>query len=127
MTPLDGLFVLNLSLLAVHEMDAVRRREWRLFVFLNRLEDETAHRVFLLLHIPLFWIIFALVGGFAGIDKTVFQVLVDLFLMVHLALHFFFRSQPAYGFENRFSKMIIGGLALLGALHLVLLTWCGTC
>lgn len=50
-----GLFFwLNLALLLVHELDAVRRQQWRMFALLNRLDDERAHQLFALLHVPLF-------------------------------------------------------------------------
>lgn len=48
----------NLALLLAHELDGVRRQEWRMFALLNRLDDERAHQLFVLLHVPLFIVIF---------------------------------------------------------------------
>lgn len=52
----------NLSLLFIHELDAVRKKEWKMLFLLNRLDDETAHRVFSGLHFILFFGVFFFCG-----------------------------------------------------------------
>ena len=54
------IFYLALTLLFVHEMDAVRRKEWKMFIVLKDMEDEKACHIFLLLHIPLYLMILLL-------------------------------------------------------------------
>ena len=115
------LFWLNLALLLVHELDAVRRQEWRMFVFLNRLDDERAHQLFALLHIPLFILMFWFLSRPNQPAYFWFQLVVDLFLIVHLGLHLLFRSHPANTFANAFSMRLIAGMALLGLIHAGLL------
>jgi len=44
-------FYLGLSLLLMHEMDAIRCKEWRIFPGLSMLSDKVGHIVFLFLHI----------------------------------------------------------------------------
>ncbi|WP_327204690.1 DUF6713 family protein, partial [Paenibacillus terrae] len=38
------LFLLNLSLFLLHEMDAIRHSEWRLFIVLKDMEDSKAYK-----------------------------------------------------------------------------------
>nr|WP_260456143.1 DUF6713 family protein [Enterococcus gilvus] len=47
-TGLTILFALELALLLTHEMDAIRHKEWRMFVFLKDLPEQTAYWVFTL-------------------------------------------------------------------------------
>lgn len=118
MTVIDLLFWLNLALLLAHELDAIRRQEWRMFVFLNRLDDERAHQLFALLHVPLFIIIFWFLSRSIQPIYFWFQLVVDIFLIVHLGLHVLFRNHPGNGFATSFSKRLIEGMALLGLIHI---------
>ncbi len=58
-------FLLGFCLLLVHEMDAIRCKEWRVFPITSRMEDEAGYRVFTLLHIPLYAL---LLWGLSGDD-----------------------------------------------------------
>jgi len=121
MALIDLLFWLNLALLLAHELDAVRRQEWRMFVLLNRLDDERAHQLFTLLHVPLFIVIFWFLSRPNQLIYFWFQLVVDIFLVVHLGLHLLFRNHPANAFTTSFSKRLIEGMALLGLIHAALL------
>lgn len=46
------LFLFNLSLFLLHEMDAIRRSEWKLFFVLQDMDDAKAYKVFTLIHLP---------------------------------------------------------------------------
>jgi hypothetical protein len=117
----DLLFYLNLALLLAHELDAVRRQEWRMFAFLNRLDDERAHQLFTLLHVPLFILIFWFLSRPPQPIYFWFQLVIDIFLVIHLGLHLLFRNHPANAFDNPFSMGLIAGMALLGLVHAGLL------
>jgi hypothetical protein len=121
MTFIDLFFWLNLALLLAHELDAVRRQEWRMFAFLNRLDDEQAHQLFVVLHVPLFIIIFWFLSRPGQPIYVWFQLIVDAFLIIHWGLHRLFRNYPANGFTTFFSKRLIEGMALLGLVHAALL------
>ena len=112
----DALFFLTLSLLFCHELDAIRHHEWRLFAFLNRLDDDSAYRVFTVLHIPLF----GLFLWFVAYPAEGFTLFVDFFVVVHLGLHWWFRSHPRYEFEGFVSNFFIVGTAVAGVSHLAL-------
>jgi hypothetical protein len=115
MEPLSRLvFFAVVSSLFVHELDANRRHEWRSFVASLPVGDETAYRLFTALHAPLFVVLRWL------LDAPRVQIDVDVFVVVHALAHFGLRGHPLLAFENWFSRLWIGGDALLGVLHLAL-------
>ena len=116
----DFLFFLNLSLLIIHEFDAIRRREWRLFLFLKDMEEERAYQIFALLHLPFLLLIFWFLTQASSSSQFSFQVVVDIFLMIHLGLHLLFRNHEHNLFSRKFSKGIIQAMAFLGFAHLCL-------
>lgn len=118
-TTLNVLFFVNIAWFATHELDAIYRHEWRTFQsmtpWLGRLSDLDAYRLFTLLHIPLtLAIIWAA-------QYPLFQIGFDLFLIVHVGLHWLYRHHEHNEFEGWFSWALIVGAGLFGALHLVLL------
>ena len=46
----DVMFVISLSSMLVHELDAMRCKEWRIFPGLSKLSDKIGERVFILGH-----------------------------------------------------------------------------
>ena len=52
-------FFLGFTVLLVHEMDAVRLGEWRIFPLLRSLRDETAYAAFTALHVPIYALLLA--------------------------------------------------------------------
>jgi hypothetical protein len=109
------LFFIGIAWLATHELDAILHHEWRIFFFLKPFNDVTAYRIFTVLHIPLF----AIIIWFAPIRT--FQIGFDLFLIVHVGLHWICRHHPKYEFNDWFSNMLIIGAGVVGAIHLGLL------
>ncbi|MBG9942131.1 DUF6713 family protein [Brevibacillus formosus] len=112
------IFLINLSLFLLHEMDAIRRSEWRLFIVLKDMEDSKAYKVFTFIHLPLYTIILYLL--FSKYQTVTFWVL-DLFFIIHAILHLFFEKHPRNGFKNTFSRTIIYPMGILAAIHLILL------
>jgi hypothetical protein len=107
------IFAVELALLFVHEMDAIRRREWKMFIVLRDMEDEKAYQAFTLLHIPLYVIILMVLFS---ADALIGFYIVDIFLICHLFLHIGFRKNPANKLDGNISKAIIyisGSLALI--------------
>ncbi len=113
------LFVVNLSLLFVHEMDAVKNREWRMFIILKNMEDEKAGRIFQVLHIPLYAAVLLLLLSPAR--QVMFYVL-DIFLILHAGIHFCFRHYENNAFTSVFSNLVIYIMGAVAAVHLA-----GTC
>ena len=108
------LFLAVVAFLFVHELDAIRQREWRFFFAPVAIRDETAYRIFTAAHAPL------VLSILAYVDSPVFQISLDTFAVVHGLLHFALRTHPLLEFDSWFSRFWIFGGSLLGALHLVL-------
>ncbi|MGE7114389.1 DUF6713 family protein [Lysinibacillus sp. NPDC047702] len=108
------LFLFNLSLFLLHEMDAIRRSEWRLFIVLKDMEDSKAYKVFTFLHLFLYVIILSLL--FSEYQIIVFWFL-DLFFIIHAILHLFFEKHPRNEFKNTFSRAIIYPMGILAVVH----------
>jgi hypothetical protein len=109
-------FVAALSLLLTHEMDAVRRHEWRVLPLTAWIEDdERGFLAFTALHVPLYVV---LLGAFFG-GHTPTIIVFDIFCIVHVGLHLLFMRHPAYAFNNPFSWSLIGGAGIAGAIDLL--------
>lgn len=110
-------FMLGLSLLLVHELDAVRCHEWRIFPGLSALSDEWGLRIFIVLHVPL---IFVLLGAVAAGPGAMLVIVLDLFFVLHLGLHLLFLRHPRNEFGDRVSWTLIVGAAVSGGIDLLL-------
>lgn len=91
------LFLLNFSLFLLHEMDAIRHSEWRLFIILKDMEDSKAYKVFTFIHLFLYVVILSLLF-------SQYQTII-----------------PRNEFKNRFSRAIIYPIGFLAVIHLVFL------
>ena len=115
------LFALNFSLLLLHEMDAIRSKEWKMFIILKSMREETAYIVFSIIHLPLyFWIIFTISQVFNSGYAFVY-LLTDVFLIVHTGIHFFFRKHAANGFSSLYSNILIYIMGILAFIHLIMI------
>ncbi|WP_440116375.1 DUF6713 family protein [Paenibacillus sp. QZ-Y1] len=112
------LFLFNLSLFLLHEMDAIRRSEWKLFIVLKDMEDEKAYKCFTFVHLPLYTVILTLL--FSSYQMITFWVL-DIFFIIHAVLHLFFERHPRNGFKNTYSRSFIYPMGIIAAIHLVCL------
>ncbi|MBD2769515.1 hypothetical protein IC235_16630 [Hymenobacter sp. BT664] len=109
-------FFLGFSLLLLHEMDAVRCREWRIFPGLSGLSDAWGKRLFFLVHIPIYYFMLVALAGEAS--RPGFIRGMSLFMLVHGGLHLLFLWHPQNEFTDRGSWSIIAGAAAAGALEL---------
>ncbi|MEO1438468.1 MAG: DUF6713 family protein [Bacteroidota bacterium] len=108
--------ILGLSFILLHELDAIRCKEWRIFPGLSALDDRMGFIVFTFLHVPLFyWVLAAL-----QVNNTAFRAGFDYFLIIHLGLHILFLWHPKNEFKDWVSWSIIVGAALFGGLDLVM-------
>lgn len=107
------LFLTGLAGITAHELDAIQRHEWRIFPLTAPFDDTTGYRLFVFLHIPL------MVALIWFSNSQPFQMGFDLFLILHVGLHWGFRKHPLYEFHNPFSVLLIVFPALVAILHLV--------
>ncbi len=114
---MDSLFYwLMLASLLTHELDAVKRHEWRIFPILRSLPDPMGEQIFIWSHIPVFLLL--LLGSTNG-TTSVFAIGLSLFSIVHVVLHWVLRRHPACELNNSSSWTLIVLPGLLGAVHLV--------
>ena len=110
-------FLLGVSLLLVHELDAVRCHEWRMFPGLSALSDRWGLRLFIFLHVPL---LFALLGAVAAGPGATLVAALDVFFILHLGLHLLFLRHPRNEFRDALSWTLIVGTAVSGGIDLLL-------
>ncbi|MFN8530682.1 MAG: DUF6713 family protein [Anaerolineae bacterium] len=99
-------FLLAIAVLIVHELDAIQEREWQFFFHPHYFAEAAARRLFIAAHVPLIVLILA------NLSSRGFQIGMDVFLIVHLGLHWFLRSHPLIQFKSWFSWVWIVGAAV---------------
>jgi hypothetical protein len=97
----DVLYWMLLGAFFTHELDAVKRHEWRVLPILRALPDSAGEQVFIWGHLPLFAAILA-----TAADDGV-RLGVAAFAVLHVGLHWLFRRHPAYEFNNPSSWALI--------------------
>jgi len=116
----DILFYLGLASLFTHELDAMPNHEWRGMPGLGSLPDDVAMTWFVVLHVPLFAGLIALVASGTPRTRTLSRLVVGAFLIVHGVLHASKMGDPTYEFSSLLSQALIFGGAVLGAAFLTL-------
>ena len=110
------LFLIGISFLMVHEMDAVRCKEWRILPGLSLLSNKAGQLVFIFAHIPLFIMVFYQLIYIT--DNSAFRIGFDIFMIVHIALHLVYLRHKNNEFKDWISWTIIIGAGLCGILDL---------
>lgn len=105
----DMLYAALLGAFFTHELDAVKRHEWRLLPVLRALPDAAGEQVFIWAHVPLFAAILM-----AGADHGV-RLGVAVFAVLHVGLHWLFRRHPSYEFNTPSSWALILLTGAIGA------------
>lgn len=112
-------FAVELSLLFIHEMDAIRQKEWRMFVVLKDMEETRAYRVFTLIHLPLYIAVLTLLM----VQPMAAYIIVDIFLIGHSLVHILFRAHKANALNSTYSRMLIYPMGMLAIVHLGMLAF----
>ena len=105
----DILYWTLLGAFFTHELDAVKRHEWRVLPLLRTLPDAVGEQVFIWAHIPLFAAILM-----TAADDGI-RLGVAVFAVLHVGLHVLFRRHPAYEFNNPSSWALILLTGAIGA------------
>lgn len=119
------IFALGLALLVSHELDAIVVAEWRLLPLLNLLPDETAHVVFLALHVPVLAALFWLTAFSSPRSQHWSRLGFDAFLIGHAGVHWLMSGETQDMFASPLSLTLIYGAAAVGAAHLVMVLRAG--
>lgn len=109
-------FMLGTTMIFLHELDAVRCSEWRIFPGLALLSDRLGMIVFLFAHVPLvYWILAEVRTG-----EEDFQYWFNVFLIVHLCLHIVFLKHKNNEFTDWISWSLIVGAAACGFIDILM-------
>ena len=107
-------YLLGLTFILIHEMDAIRCKEWRIFPGLSFLNDKVGLIVFVFLHIPLFyWILLE-----TQMNNEKFRIGFDFFLIVHFILHLLCLMLKKNEFKDWISWVLIIVAAVFGFLDI---------
>ena len=112
----DLYFYIGLTLILTHELDAIRLKEWTVFPILSSLNVNLGFKIFTILHIPLFLVIFY--GLKTNQEQTIKWL--DIFFIIHIGLHLLLLKNKNNPFKSIFSWIIILLTGLFGILDLVL-------
>ena len=109
-------FYLGLALILMHEMDAIRCKEWRIFPGLSFLDDTWGMRIFMVAHIPLYYF---LLKGLQGPKADSLMIGLDYFFIIHLGLHLIFLLHKRNEFKDWLSWSLITGCAICGIIDIL--------
>lgn len=112
-------FLLGVSLLFTHELDAMTHAEWRVLPLTSWMPADTGRPVFVILHVPLFALLLGWLSSRIPGRAQQAQFWVACFLVVHGGLHAAFSRHPAYAFAGWLSNGLIFGAAALGLAYLM--------
>lgn len=111
-------FYLGLGTLFTHELDAISNHEWRVMPVLQSLPEGVAMNTFILLHVPLFAVLVALVASTNVPIRERSRLGLSIFLVVHALLHLWFSNDVRYEFASTMSGILIFGGAIFGGIYI---------
>jgi hypothetical protein len=112
---LDVVYYAMLAAFVTHELDAVKRHEWRVLPLTSFLPERIGEQVFIWIHLPL--LLAVLWFGERSATMDGFRFGLATFAVVHIGLHWLFRKHPAYEFNNPGSWGLILLTGVLGAAY----------
>ena len=115
---LRATFLLGVSLLFTHELDAMTHAEWRVLPLTSWLAPELGRLVFVVVHVPLFAFVLGWLTSHIPGRAIAAQFWIAAFLVVHAGLHFAFSGHAHDTFDGIISNTLIFGAALCGAVYL---------
>ena len=110
-------FLLGVSMLFTHELDAVTHEEWRVLPLTSWLDPEAGRIAFIGLHVPIFALVLGWLTSKLPERAHRVQFWIASFMVAHGGLHFAFSEHPAYTFAGVLSNTLIFGSALLGVAY----------
>jgi len=112
------LYITILVLFFIHEMDAIRKKEWNMFLILKDMDEEKGYQIFTVLHIPIYFMLLYLLIN--GTDAAIYLgALVDVFFIFHSLIHIIFLKHRNNQFIGFFSNVIIHSLGIIALVHLI--------
>lgn len=115
------LFCVNIALIILHEMDAIKCKEWNMFIILKDIKENMAYLIFSIVHLPLYIGLIYLISYGNANTKNIFSIYIDIFLIFHWTIHYAFRNKQQNHFKNLYSSMIINSMGIISLLHIIFL------
>lgn len=115
------LFCLNFSLILLHEMDAIRCKEWKMFIVLKDMKESYGYLVFALIHLPLYFLSIAAIFSNINYFYSKESIWIDLLLILHSIIHFIFKKNRNNEFNNLFSQCVIYVMSLIAIIRIILI------
>ena len=114
------IFYLGMGTLFTHELDAMTNHEWRVLPLTSWMPDEYGALTFLLLHIPIFAVLIALVASRNEKIRFRSKIGISVFLIVHALFHILCSGNVNYEFVTITSNILIFGGAALGLVYSIM-------
>jgi len=114
-------FHVSLAFLTVHELDAIRCKEWRIFPGLSLLDDRYGIMTFIFAHVPLFVWIFYNLSGIQAESSSAFRIGFAIFSVIHILLHALLFKNLKNEYRDWVSWTLIIGAGVFGLVDLLIL------
>jgi len=104
----------------IHEIDAIAKGEWKMFAFLKGFKERTQKLIFLYAHLLLPSLLVIYVHSVFTWHLYGLFIAVNLFGLIHFALHFTALNWKSNVFKTTKSFISIVGMGFTGMLNLLL-------
>lgn len=109
-------------MILIHEMDAIKCNEWKMFIILKDMKESIGYILFTLVHLPLYFIcLIAIFNSTNYYFNSKGSVWIDILFILHSIIHYLFRNNKDNGFNNMFSQCVIYGMFLISIMRIILL------
>lgn len=98
---------LNLVFLWMHELDAFHKKEWRMFGFLSKLDEDIQYKIFLSAHIPLLLLSVYYLWTVLNFNNFSLWIIWNILMVVHLFVHLYAKRWKSNVFKSSLSFMFI--------------------
>jgi len=115
----EFIFYFGVGLFFTHELDAMLNHEWRVLPLTSWLKEDAGRTVFVLMHVPLFAVLVALISSTDETIRNRTFFLLSAFFVIHGVLHAAFTIHKKYEFGSLQSNFLIFGAAICGLLYVI--------
>ena len=114
------LLYINISLLILHEMDAIKCKEWNMFIILKDLKENIAYLIFSIMHLPIYFALIYIITTGSSDVKFRIGIYISVFLIFHWLIHFAFKNKPQNNFRNLYSSILINSMGFCSLVYIIL-------
>jgi hypothetical protein len=115
--------IVGVIFILLHEFDACRRGEWKMFPILKTLKNEIASAIFQFAHIPILLFLIYYLWTVINFSNNILWIGVNTFLVIHFFLHIKAKKWQSNVFVNNSSFIFIIGSAITSVVNLLLISY----